>query len=72
MVDAQAIERDSGIDAVLASEGSVILVQCKSARKDVDVGLRRLAAVTRMVHHAESIILFCASSNACLPPPHRP
>jgi uncharacterized protein (DUF433 family) len=46
---ARAIERDSGIDAMCISEGSVILIQCKSARKEVDTGLRRLAEATRMV-----------------------
>ena len=45
---ARAVERDPGIDAMFISEGSVILIQCKSARKEVDSGLRRLAAATRM------------------------
>jgi uncharacterized protein (DUF433 family) len=45
---ARAVERDPGIDAMFISEGSVILIQCKSARKEVDTGLRRLAAATRM------------------------
>jgi hypothetical protein len=39
---ARAVEQDPGIDGILISEGSVILIQCKSARKDVEVGLRRL------------------------------
>ena len=46
---ARAIEQDPGIDAMFMSEGSVILIQCKSARKEVETGLRRLAEATRMV-----------------------
>ena len=46
---ARAIEQDSGIDAMCISEGSVILIQFKSARKEVETGLRRLAAAERMV-----------------------
>jgi uncharacterized protein (DUF433 family) len=45
---ARAVEEDPGIDAMFVSGGSVILIQCKSARKEVDTGLRRLAAATRM------------------------
>jgi len=40
---------DPGIDAFAIQEGSVIRVQCKSARKEVETGLRRLADATRMV-----------------------
>jgi len=46
---ARAIEQDSGIDAMCISEGSVILIQFKSARKEVEAGLRRLAEATRTV-----------------------
>ncbi len=46
---ARAIEKDPGIDALFVSEGGVIVIQCKSARKDVAAGLRRLAEATRMV-----------------------
>src|SRR5713226_2786197 len=46
---ARAVEQDSGIDAMSVPEGSVILIQCKSARKEVETGLRRLAEATRMV-----------------------
>ena len=46
---ARAIEQDPGIDAMFISKGSVIFVQCKSARKEVETGLRRLAEATRMV-----------------------
>jgi uncharacterized protein (DUF433 family) len=53
---ARAVEQDSGIDAMFVSEGSVILVQCKSARKDVETGLRRLAEATRMVESDPEIM----------------
>jgi uncharacterized protein (DUF433 family) len=53
---ARAVERDSGIDAMFISEGSVILIQCKSARKDVETGLRRLAEATRMVESDPEIM----------------
>jgi uncharacterized protein (DUF433 family) len=46
---ARAVEQDPGIDALAVQEGSVILIQCKSARKEVETGLRRLADATRMV-----------------------
>jgi uncharacterized protein (DUF433 family) len=47
---AQAIERDPGIDVMTLSKGSVILIQFKSARREVDTGLRRLAEAARMVN----------------------
>src|ERR1700694_3784841 len=53
---ARAVERDPGIDAMFISEGSVILIQCKSARKEVDTGLRRLAEATRMVESDPEIM----------------
>ena len=53
---ARAVERDPGIDAMLISEGSVILIQCKSARKEVDTGLRRLAAATSMAQSDPEIM----------------
>src|SRR5260370_9691528 len=31
---ARAVEQDSGIDTMVLAEGSVILIQCKSARKE--------------------------------------
>ena len=46
---ARAVERDPGIDALFLSEGSAILVQCKSARKEVETGFRRLSEAARMV-----------------------
>jgi hypothetical protein len=46
---ARAVEEDPGIDGILISEGGVILIRCKSARKDVEVRLRRLAEAGRMV-----------------------
>src|SRR5664280_1796371 len=33
---ARAVERDPEVDAMTVSEGSVILIQCKSARKEVE------------------------------------
>jgi uncharacterized protein (DUF433 family) len=53
---ARAVEQDPGIDAMFVSGGSVILIQCKSARKDVDTGLRRLAAATRMAQSDPEIM----------------
>jgi uncharacterized protein (DUF433 family) len=53
---ARAIEQDSGIDAMCISEGSVILIQFKLARKEVDTGLRRLAEATRMVESDAEIM----------------
>src|SRR6266487_34254 len=53
---ARAVERDPGIDAMFVSEGSVIQIQCKSARKEVDTGLRRLAEATRMVESDPEIM----------------
>jgi len=53
---ARTVEHDSGIDAMFISEGSVIVVQFKSARKDVETGLRRLAEATRMVESDPEIM----------------
>jgi uncharacterized protein (DUF433 family) len=53
---ARAIEQDSGIDAMCISEGSVIFIQVKSARKEVETGLRRLAEATRMVESDQEIM----------------
>jgi uncharacterized protein (DUF433 family) len=53
---AQALERDSKIDGVLLHEGSVILVECKWARKEVDAGLRRLSQAVRMVESDPEIM----------------
>ncbi len=46
---ARAVERDPRIDIMTIAEGSVILVECRSARKEMETGLRRLAEVERMV-----------------------
>jgi uncharacterized protein (DUF433 family) len=46
---AQAVERDPGVDLVTIAEGGVILVQCKSARNEVNEGLRQLAQAQHMV-----------------------
>ena len=53
---ARAVEQDPGIDAMFVSKESVIVIQCKSARKDVDTGLRRLADATRMVESDPEIM----------------
>jgi uncharacterized protein (DUF433 family) len=53
---ARAVEQDPGIDAMFISEGSVILIQCKAARKDVETGLRRLTEATRMVESDREIM----------------
>ncbi|MGD0872056.1 MAG: DUF433 domain-containing protein [Bryobacteraceae bacterium] len=46
---AKAIERDPGMDAIAISKGSVIVIQCKAVRKEVEAGLHRLAEAERMV-----------------------
>src|SRR5216684_8170607 len=46
---ARAVEQDTRIDRMAISEGSVIVIECKSARKEVETALRRLAEATRMV-----------------------
>ena len=53
---ARAVEQDPGIDVMAVSEGGVILIQCKSARKEVEAGLRRLAELTRMVESDAEIM----------------
>ena len=53
---ARAIEQDPGIDAMCIAEGSVILIQCKSARKEVEAELRRLTEATRMVESDPEIM----------------
>jgi uncharacterized protein (DUF433 family) len=53
---ARAVEQDPGIDAMFISEGSVILIQCKLARKEVETGLRRLAEATRIVESDPEIM----------------
>ena len=53
---ARALEQDPGIDGMFVSEGSVLLIQCKSARKEVETGLRRLAEARRMVEFDPEIM----------------
>ena len=53
---ARVVERDPGIDLMALAEGSVILIEFKSARKEVDSGLRRLAHATRMAHSDAEIM----------------
>ena len=52
---ARAVERNPGIDAMTLSEG-VILIQFKSARKEVDAGIRRLTEAMRMVESDPEIM----------------
>ncbi len=53
---AQAVEQDPGINVMALSEGSVILIQFKSARQEVATGLRRLAQAVRMVESDTAIM----------------
>ncbi len=53
---AQAVEQDPGIDVMALSEGSVILIQFKSARQEVATGLRRLPQAVRMVESDTAIM----------------
>jgi uncharacterized protein (DUF433 family) len=53
---AQAVEREPAIDIMMLSEGSVILIELKSARKEVDTELRRLAQAARMVESDPEIM----------------
>jgi uncharacterized protein (DUF433 family) len=53
---AQAVERDPGIDVMALSEGSVVLIEFKSARKQVDTGLRRLKEAVGMVESDPAIM----------------
>jgi uncharacterized protein (DUF433 family) len=53
---ARAIERDPGIEAMSLSEGSVVLIQVKSARKQVDTGLLRLEKAARIVESDPEIM----------------
>jgi uncharacterized protein (DUF433 family) len=46
---ARAIERDPKVDALSVHKGGVIFIHCKSARRDVESGLRRLSVATRMI-----------------------
>jgi len=53
---AQAVERHPDIDAMPVSDGGVILIQFKTARKQVETGLRRLAESQRMVRSDREIM----------------
>src|SRR5690242_19314252 len=53
---AKKIERDSGIDAMYLSEGRVILIQCKSARKEVNAALRRFDEASRMAESDSDVM----------------
>jgi uncharacterized protein (DUF433 family) len=45
---ARAVERDPYMDTMAISEGNIITIQCKAARKEVETGVRRLAQAARM------------------------
>ena len=53
---ARAVEQNPEINAMTISEGGAILVQCKSARKEVETGLRRLSEAMRMVESDPEIM----------------
>jgi uncharacterized protein (DUF433 family) len=53
---ARAIERDPRVDAFSIRIGGAILIQCKTARREVAAGLRRLALATRMVESDPQIM----------------
>ena len=46
---ARAVEQDPEIDAMTISEGSVVLIELKSARKALEAGFRKLVDAERMV-----------------------
>lgn len=54
---ARAVERDPRIDIRSISEGSVVLIEIKSARKEIERGLHRLAAAERIVESNPEIML---------------
>jgi uncharacterized protein (DUF433 family) len=45
---ARAVEREPGVDIMAISGGSVVVIECKTARKEVDAALRRLTEAARM------------------------
>ena len=53
---ARKIERDSEIDAMYVSEGKVILVECKSARNEVNTALRRFDEASRMAESDSEVM----------------
>ena len=53
---AQAVEQEPPIDRMPLSKESVILIEFKSARKDVNTALRRLAQAVRMVKSDREIL----------------
>jgi uncharacterized protein (DUF433 family) len=53
---ARAIERNPNTDVMSVSEGSVIIIDCKAARKEVETGLYRLAEAERMVESDPDIM----------------
>lgn len=54
---ARAVERNPALDVMAISEGSVVLVEIKSARKEVERGLHQLAEAERTVDSNPEIML---------------
>jgi uncharacterized protein (DUF433 family) len=54
---ARAVERDPSIDVMAISKGSVVLVEVKSARREVERGLHRLTEAERIVESNPEIML---------------
>ncbi len=53
---ARAVERNPNIDALTIAEGSVVRIQIKSARREVEKGLHRLAEAERIVESTQEIM----------------
>jgi uncharacterized protein (DUF433 family) len=54
---AKALERNPSVDALHISEGGVIVIECKSARRTIETGLRRLAEAELMVESNPDVML---------------
>jgi uncharacterized protein (DUF433 family) len=54
---AKALERNPSVDALHISEGGVIVIECKSARRAIKTGLGRLAEAELMVESNPDVML---------------
>jgi uncharacterized protein (DUF433 family) len=54
---AKALEQNPSVDALHISEGGVIVIECKSARRAIKTGLRRLAEAELMVESNPDLML---------------
>jgi uncharacterized protein (DUF433 family) len=54
---AKALEQNPSVDALHISEGGVIVIECKSARRAIKTGLRRLAEAELMVESNPDVML---------------